>query len=146
MDIINGMRTLVLFLIAVSVLIPIACKKQDRTIDLMCEGIDKEKDFLQIGKDDPLTKEWEINKIINLHFKDSSFMISEDEYIACQKWDAVNIECEKKINDPNVGFNNFYLRLERSSGRLQTVSKSSTQKSDITRKSEEVYIAKCVKQ
>ena len=112
-------------------------------LDLICEGIEKEKAFVQLSNQPALERTEEAKKAIQFHFKQKKLQLEDDSLIDCPRWSDRSLECEDDRTDSKSSSNHFYLKFEISTGRVLSTSKMYSKNENIERKSETRFVGVC---
>jgi len=140
----NGfIKTALNFVILLSLLELLACSREEVNINLICEGSEIEKAHSQMSNTQPLDRTTEIKKNAEFHFRNKQLLLEDDTYIACLRWDTKGVECDENRVVKEVGYNHFYLKYDKASGRILSTVKLSSKNADIERKSENRFIGTC---
>ena len=119
------------------------CYKEQTNLDLICDGLEKEKAFVQITNEPALERTEESKRSLQFHFKNKQVILEDDLLMSCSKWDEKSLECEDSRNDQQGGSNHFYLKFNRLSGRILSTNKMYSKNDNIERRSETRFAGMC---
>ena len=112
-------------------------------LDLICEGLEKERAFVQVANESALERTDETKRNIKFHFEQKKLALEDDSFIACPKWSDKALECEEDRSDAQKGANHFYLKFDMISGRVLSTNKMYSKNVNIERKSETRFAGVC---
>ena len=139
----SNLFRLIRLVVLLTIVLLSGCRKQMTNLDLICEGIEKEKAFVQLSNQPALERTEEAKKAIQFHFKQKKLQLEDDSLIDCPRWSDRSLECEDDRTDSKSSSNHFYLKFEISTGRVLSTSKMYSKNENIERKSETRFVGVC---